>query len=169
MMDYRLDPDEARELQAELSAGEWQALLQVQRQLLEAPLASPSAGFAGRVLAGVAARERAEAHRRNVVGAALCTLAAVVVLTYAIASSPLQALFQVGGWAALVNNGLAVLDLGSTVFILVQALAATLLAALPWPVLLLFALLALALTLIWARVVAGAPLNRPLDATEAFQ
>jgi hypothetical protein len=160
MMDYGLSPDEARELQAQLDADEWEALLQVQRQLLDAPMAAPSAAFANRVLAQVVARERQQARRRNVIGSLVLALGSLTFTGLMIWNSPLGTLMQVGGWAVLLDSALSLFGLSATLLSIGRTFVETLVTATGGISLLLFALFALALTLIWTRVASG---NAPLS------
>ena len=162
MMDYGLNPDEARELQAQLDAGEWDALLQVQRQLSDAPMLAPSAGFTNRVLTELAVRERRQARRRNVIGAIAFAFGTLVVTALVIWASPLDLLVQARGVGTLFNTLLSLANSLSTLFFIGRTFGEVLLHDTGSTGLLLFALFAFALTLVWARVVAGtAPLNRP--------
>ncbi len=162
MMDYGLNPDEAHELQGQLDAGEWEALLQVQRQLLDAPMLAPSVGFADRVLAELAVRERQQARWRNTVGATAFAFGTLVVLGLTVCSTSFGLLTQVNGWAGLLNAALSFIGLCSTLFLIASTFAEALLRTVGGMSLLLLAFFALALTLLWTRVVAGnAPLTRP--------
>ncbi len=161
MMDYGLNNDEVRELQAQLDADEFDALLQVQRQLLDAPMAAPAGDLTSRVMARLAAQEQRQVRRRNTFGVIGFVAGSLIVSVLAIWSSPIGILVQVSGWAALLDSILSLFSVVTTMFVIVRSFADALLDAIGGPSLVLFALLALALTLVWTRLVAGnVPSNR---------
>ncbi len=161
MMDYGLNNDEARELQAQLDADEFDALLQLQRQLLDAPMAIPAGDFTSRVMTRLAAREQAQARRRSTFGAIGFVAGSLIVSALAIWSSPLGTLVQVSGWTALLDGALSLFGYSTTLLVIVRSFASTLLETIGAPSLVLFALVVFALTLVWTRLVAGSvPLNR---------
>ncbi len=162
MMDYGLNNEEVRELQAQLDADEFEALLQVQRQLLDTPMAAPTVDFANRVMTRLAVHERQQDRRRSALGAVGFISGSLIVAALAIWTSPLGTLVQVSGWTALLDNAISLLGVGTTVFVIALSFAGALFEAIGSASLVLFALLTLALTLIWTRLVAGpGPLNRP--------
>lgn len=161
MMDYGLNPDEARELQDELTANEWEALLQVQRQLLDAPMLAPSPDFTNRVLTELELRKRKLAWWRNLIGLCGFTLGTLIVIGLVLWSSPFSLVIHVNGWTELVRGALSLWNFLSTLLLIGRTFTQVLLDQIGSTGLLLFALFALALTVIWTRVVAGnAPLTR---------
>ncbi len=158
MMDYGLNNDEMRELQAQLAPGEFEALLQVQRQLLDEPMVTPADGFTERMMSRLAAREQQQARRRSTFGAIGFVAGSLVLTALLIWTSPLGTLVQVSGWAALLDSALSLWSSGMTVAIIMRSFVGALWEDMGSTSLLLFALLAFALTLVWTRVVAGAGL-----------
>ncbi len=162
MMDYGLNNEEVRELQSQLDGDEFEALLQVQRQLLDTPMAAPAVDFTSRVMTRLAERERQQARRRSAFGAIGFVSGSLIVAALAIWTSPLGMLVQVSGWAALLDSTLSLFGVASTMFIIVRSFAGALFEAIGSTSLVLFALLTLALTLTWTRLVAGSgPLTHP--------
>jgi hypothetical protein len=155
MMDYGLSNDEVRELQEQLDAAEFAALLEVQRQLLDAPMVAPAADFTSRVMIRLAAVEQRRARRHNSLGAIGFMFGTLIVGALGIWSSPLGTLVQVSGWAALLDSALSLFNLTTTSFVIVRSFANALLGTLGSTSLVLFAFLTLALTLIWTRMVTG--------------
>ncbi len=172
MMDVNqlgLSRDEAQELRAQLDAEAWQALLSLQHALANAPVLAPSAGFADRVLQTLAVRERRRAQRRNLIGTIAFVLGSILVIALLFWSSPLGGLIQVSGWAALLDSAMQFVGVAATGLIITRTFAATLAHAAGETGLLLYALFALALTLVWTRLVTGsAPLNHSAHATEVL-
>jgi hypothetical protein len=157
-----LSQDEASELQAQLDAEAWQALLAVQHALANAPMLAPSAGFTARVLQSLAVRERDRAWRRNVIGSMGFALGSLVFTAWAVWSSPLSTLMLIGGWTALLDEFTAFITSASTLFSILLAFMQVVLDVTGEWLLFAFAVLALALTLVWTHIVAGPALsNRP--------
>lgn len=155
MMDYGLSNEEMREFQAQLNADEFDALLQVQRQLLDEPMVAPAADLSSRVMTRLVERERRKARRRSTFGAIGFIFGSMIVTALVVWASPLGTLVQVSGWAVLLDEALSLFSLVTTLLVITRAFAAAFVQTLGSTNLVLFGFLALALTLIWTRVVNG--------------
>ncbi len=155
MMDYGLSNEEMREFQAQLNTDEFDALLQMQRQLLDEPMVAPAADFSSRLMTRLIEQERRKARRRSTFGAIGFLFGSLIVSALAIWSSPLGVLVQVSGWSALLDNVLALFGVTTTVLVIARSFVGALLQAVGTPSLVLFAFLTLALTLVWTRLVSG--------------
>ncbi|MGB8645262.1 MAG: hypothetical protein WCF84_08485 [Anaerolineae bacterium] len=163
-----LTPAEGNELQAQLDPGEWQALLTLQQLLHTTPLAAPDAGFSNRVLSRLAARERARALRRNILGASAFGLGSMLLTALLIWSSPLGALTQAAGWVTLLDGVAFVVSVVTTLFLVTSTFAQALWYGDGRIALMLVALFAVSLTLIWTYMITRPALSsRLIRAMEA--
>ena len=129
--------------------GEWQALRRVEAQLVAAPMVTPVAGFEARVMQRIGARPRAVGS--NFLGLTLVSVSGIIALGTLVALSPLDVLIQPEAWVALSQTFIALLDsLGAWLGILLTV--ARVVGEGP---LFIFSLLALALTVIWTRLISG--------------
>jgi hypothetical protein len=157
-----LNQAEAHELQANLDAEGWAALLDVQHAFANAPLLSPSAGFGDRVLQSLAVRERMRARRRSLMGVTAFTLGSVLFTSLFIWLSPLGALTQANGWVDLLNTFTSFVGVMAVVVEIVGTFAQVLSGLIGEWLVLALSLFALLLTILWTRIVVGwTPLNRP--------
>lgn len=162
-LDQRLAPDEARCLEEHLKQcptcqEEWEGMQRISRLFTAAPLMGPPPGFADRVMQRLAQRQ---AHRQRLLaGAALL----VVCLSLGALALPgivrwLAMLWQVITEPSLLSHGAKLLaqlldlaeSLGKACWLVITALYSYL----GQPALLGYSLLALALTDLWIRLVAG--------------
>lgn len=155
-----LDQAEARELQANLNAEEWTALLAVQHAFANAPMLTPSSGFGDRVMQKLVSRELAQARRRSAAGILALALGSIVFT--ALLLSPLDALTQANGWAEIANALTSSVGILAAVLDIAGTFAQVLAAMFDEVTVVGFSLFALLLTILWTRVVVGwTPLNRP--------
>lgn len=158
-LDGELSEDERRRLHSHLAgcadcAFEWQALQQVHAQLAGAPQRAPAAGFESCVMQRIAAAQHAPGASAGRI--ALFSAASIALLGLLFALSPLDALMSADSWVALIQMLVA---LANSVNAL-MGIALTLAGVVGDAPLFAIALLALALTLWWLRLVAGpAPFN----------
>jgi hypothetical protein len=161
MNQFGLGRDEARALRADLDVEEWAALLDVQRSFASAPLLSPSAGFVDRVRQSLAARERQRARRRSILGITCFILGSILITAQYLWLSPFAALSQARGWTDLLNMFASSVSILAVILEIAGAFAQTMLGLLGEWLVLSLSLFALALTILWTRVVVGwTPLNR---------
>ncbi len=166
--DYGLSPEEGKELNSQLDAAEWQALLAVQQMLRTAPLAAPDAAFSNRVLTRLATRERARAQKRSALGGLIFAFGSLLLVGFVIWSSPLVPLLAGISPASAINGIASLVPAAATVLVVASTFGTALLAGNTGIGLMLMALFASGLTLIWTRIVMRpALLNRPIRATEA--
>lgn len=157
-----LDRAEALELQAQLDADEWTALLAVQHAFANAPTLSPSSGFGDRVLHSLAVRQRRQARRRELAGIIAFAFGSNILTAFVLWLSPLGALTGANGWADLLNTFASFVGVMQVVLEIAGAFAQVIPAVLGGGIVLALALLALVLTILWTRIVVGwTPLNRP--------
>ncbi len=162
---YGLTPEEGNELQAQLDPGEWQSMLTVQQLLTSAPIVAPDAGFSNRVMSRLATRERVRAQRRSALGALAFGLGSMALIAFFIWSSPLAALADTSGWVTLMNGIASLIPAVTTILVLFLTFTGTEGGEIA---LLVTALFAFSLTLIWIYMVTRPALSsRPIRATEA--
>jgi anti-sigma factor RsiW len=160
-LDGDLDAAARRLLDAHLEscavcAHDWNALQAVHRQLISSPRLKAESGFTERVLARIAAEQRRERARRadvfRLVFAAMILGAFSAVLLLA----PLAGLASPDMWAGFMSDALAFFAAAAAwLAILMTLLRVALLAVGDGP-LLAGLIVALGLTLMWVRLVAGA-------------
>ncbi len=153
-LDGELSELERRRLQSHLDgcadcALEWRTVQHVHAQLASAPQRAPAAGFETRVMQRIAAAQRAPGASAGRI--ALFSAASIALLGFVFALSPFDALMSPDSWVALVPRLVAL----ATSVNALMGIALTLAGVVGDAPLFAIALLALALTLWWLRLVAG--------------
>lgn len=162
-----LTPEEARDLQAELAPGEWQAMFAVQQTLAAAPAFSPAEGFAQRTLARLAVREREQARGKSALGAIVLVAGALFGGALLLISYGEAVWSQVGGPAGIVTAAVLLAGYLQTYFLVLSGLAAAVSTLLgDWPLVLL-AVFAFGVALASVRLIGSAPASRPILEREA--
>ncbi len=162
-----LTPEEGNELQAQLDPGEWLALVSVQQLLTTTPMLAPDAGFSNRVLTRLATRERARALRHNILGSLAFGLGSVLLTAFLIWTSPLGALAAPEGWVSLLDGLNYIVSACMTLFVLTTTFTQTLWYGDGKILVMLVALFATSLTIIWTYMVSRPALSsRLIRATE---
>lgn len=157
-----LSQEEAQELRAELDAESWQGMLSLQHALANAPMLAPSIGFSERVLRTLAVQERRRARRRSIIGGSAFALGCVIVTALLLWLSPLSAMAQPSGWAALLNGVASFIGVAVVLLQIAATFVRVLATLLGGGTAVLLALVALLMTLLWTRIAGGwTPLNRP--------
>ncbi len=165
---YGLTPEEGNELQAQLDPGEWQALVSVQQLLTTTPMLAPDAGFSNRVLTRLATRERARALRHNILGALAFGLGSTLLAAFLLWTSPLGALAAPEGWVSLLDGLNYLVSASMTLFVLATTFTQAFWYGDGKIVVMLVALFAVSLTLIWTYMVTRPALSsRLIRAMEA--
>lgn len=170
-LDHALGKQEARELEQHLlecpSCGRaWEALSSVHQRLASAPQMAPPPDLGARVLRRAAAQERARQWRKKGLGLGAFVLGSAAAAGLTLALSSLTILTEPGLWPDLLQLALLLISLWSTGLVLVQTFARAFLGVTSSWQLLLLGSVALGLTLVWTRIVAGSPLNRLIHYTE---
>lgn len=161
-----LERETAAELRTGLTADEWSAFLQVHQHLTNAPSVAPTAGFDGRVLERIARQAQPRA-RRRALGVISLLCGALLLTALSLRLSPVSLLLQVSGWATFLNAAASFVTIAQVALQIARTFLQVSAQVVGAGYLLALALFALALTLIWTRVVAGLTLlNRPIRATE---
>jgi hypothetical protein len=142
--------------------------MQNETRFNHATLASPSAGFASRVMARIEERERAETRQRALIGAGLLVAAsigvfALIVIWIVAWVNPLLA-----SPGAMMVTLLAVAALAGELWDALSVAALAILQNVNGMMLVAYALFVLILTVIWARVVTGF-FQRPLSISKGGQ
>jgi anti-sigma factor RsiW len=129
--------------------------MQNETRFNHATMVSPSAGFTSRVMARIEERERARARQRALIGAGLLVAAAVGVFALLAVwiAAWLGALLASPG--AILTALLAVAPLAGELWEALWVASLAILQNVNGGMLLTYALIVLALTVVWARVVTG--------------
>jgi anti-sigma factor RsiW len=164
-LDGELSPAELQTLETHLPTcnacqAEWAALRAAHETLSRGVVVAPSAGFAERVAVRVAVAEQRRAVRYNILGGLAFSCGTLVILLLIIASSPFSAWLRPSSLAMLIRT---LTETGNVLSVLLAwtiAVTRVLLQVVGGGPVLAVALMALLLTMGWARLVTGQALFR---------
>jgi putative zinc finger protein len=167
LLDNEASAVETQRLQTHLAecgecAREWNALISVHRLLRAAPMLSPADGFAERVLNRIAAHQRQAIQRPGAVTILVLATVASGVAALSIALSPVADMLQTDQWAASLGSLLSAITTLSAWLGVFYSFASVMAQWVGTGPVLVVALLTLALTIFWTRIVVGAPFNHPV-------
>jgi anti-sigma factor RsiW len=164
-LDDDLGPIELQTLETHLPTcnacqAEWSALRAAHETLSRVVVVAPSAGFAERVAARVAVAEQQRALRHNILGGFAFGCGTLVILLLIIASSPFSTWLQPSSLAMLIRTLAETGNVFSVLLAWTIAATRVLLQVIGGGPVLAVALMALLLTMAWARLVTGQVLFR---------